>query len=135
MIDTENVPKPSFLLSVRVTSRVPVDRGRELALKQQWDAANDLIFHNSCSRGTQMPADEFKADSLWQRWINRGKSVLKRDRNPGPKPDDGCRIRRHRQPIPLYCEPPTSGKSQICAAADQNDLTPALMQETGQING
>ena len=31
--------------------------------------------------------------------------MLKRDRNPGPKPDGGCRIRRHSEPGPLDCEP------------------------------
>ena len=39
-------------------------------------------------------------------WINSGALVLKRDRNPGPKPDGGCRILRHNESGPLCCEPP-----------------------------
>ena len=75
-----------------------------------------------------MPADEFKSEPLWHAWINRGASVLKRDRNPGPKPDGGCRI-RHSEPGllagPTGLRASATGKLQICATADQNDVAPA----------
>ncbi len=104
VVITKNVVWAVLLLRVSATRGV-LDRHGGSSRPSNKGTRPRLFFHRLAAAGPKCQWTNFKSDLFGNAWINSGASVLKRDRNPGPKPDDGCRIRRHNGPGPLCCEP------------------------------